>query len=269
MAIRLLLAFLLFFGPGVSFADDIMFEGYYRVRLDGDHVGYAVQRFDFDPKTNEFTCLQFLRVQIGEDLIQESTKARANDKFEPLSYQYTYQRGSELKKIEGTIKGREMKLAIADGAAPVRNEMVTIPERAILSSFLLYKIMQKPLKAGPGWSFNAIAEEVGGLSSGTVRVVSERKLAGRSRFKIEVAFKDETLQWDLVAEGDKTRPHAFTKGEVFTTESIEKGFRLDLVPRASLATANQVVPGKTLVTVFGNVPSGKLNMAAGAPVIDL
>ena len=269
MAIRLLLASVLFFGPVASFADDVMFEGYYRVRLDGDHVGYAVQRFDFDPKSGEFTCRQFLRVQIGDDLIQESTRARANDKFEPLSYQYTYQRGAELKKIEGTFKGREMKLAIADGESAVRTETATIPERAILSSFLLYKIMQKPLKPGPGWSFNAIAEEIGSILPGKVRVLTERKVAGRTRFKVEVAFKDETLEWELVAEGDPTRPHAFTKGEVFKTESIEKGFRLDLVPRASLATANQLVPGKTLVTVFGNVPSGKVNMAAGASVIDL
>jgi len=246
-----------------------MFEGYYRVRLDGVHVGYAVQRFDFDPKKTEFTCSQFLRVKIGDDLIQESTRARANDRFEPLSYQYIFQRGAELKKVEATIKNHVMKLATFEHGGAVRHESRRLPDHAILSSFLLYSILQNKLKARAGWKFNAVSEELGQTYPGTVRVVTEKKLGGKSLFKVEVGYKQETLDWDLVAIEDRRHPGNFLKGEVVTTRSIEKGFKLDLVPRASLATANQIVPSQTLLTVFGNVPTGKSNIVATPPSLEL
>jgi hypothetical protein len=246
-----------------------MFEGYYRVRLDGTHVGYAVQRFDFDPKKSEFTCSQFLRVKIGDDLIQESTRARANDRFEPLSYQYIFQRGGNVKKVEATIKDHVMKLATAENGGSVTHESKRLPDKAILSSFLLYSILQNKLKARAGWKFNAVAEELGASYPGTVKVVAEKRYGGKSLFKIEVGFKQETLDWDLLAIEDRRRPGNYLKGEVVTTRSVEKGFRLDLVPRAALATANQVVPSQTLLTVFGNVPTGKINVVATPPSIEL
>ena len=267
---RRFLALLLTLGPvGGAHAADVMFEGYYRVRLDGTHVGYAVQRFDFDPKKSEFTCSQFLRVKIGDDLIQESTRARANDRFEPLSYQYIYQRGPNLKKVEATIKSHVMKLATVENGGTVTHESRRLPDRAILSSFLLYSIMQNKLKPRAGWKFNAVSEELGEAYPGTVRVVTEKKFGGKSLFKIQVGFKQETLDWDLLALEDRGRPGTFSKGEVITTRSIEKGFRLDLVPKAALATANQVVPSQTLLTVFGNVPTGKVNVVASPPSIEL
>ena len=57
MAYRLFGLFLLFFSPALALAGEIMFEGYYRIELSGSHVGYYIQRFEFDPKTKSFQTI--------------------------------------------------------------------------------------------------------------------------------------------------------------------------------------------------------------------
>src|SRR4051812_12531568 len=84
MTYRLFGILLLFFSPVAAFPAEIMFEGYYRVELEGKPIGYTILRYEFEPKTKMFEAKSFLRVKFGDKIVQESTKAKATDKFKPI-----------------------------------------------------------------------------------------------------------------------------------------------------------------------------------------
>lgn len=72
-----------------AFAGEIMFEGYYKVELEQKPIGFAIQRYEYDDKTKNFTSTYFLKVNLGGQTRQESLKAVSNDKFHPISFSYT------------------------------------------------------------------------------------------------------------------------------------------------------------------------------------
>ena len=52
--------------PALTFAAaDIMFEGYYRVELEGKPIGFTIQRYEFDKKNNTFISTYSLKIKIG------------------------------------------------------------------------------------------------------------------------------------------------------------------------------------------------------------
>src|ERR1700678_942779 len=84
----LVLPALLLFGFHFASAQ-VLFEGYSKVILDGVHVGYVVQRFEFDSKKKEFTTAYYLKTGANGGNITESLKARSTEGLRPISYQYT------------------------------------------------------------------------------------------------------------------------------------------------------------------------------------
>ncbi|NJL25347.1 MAG: hypothetical protein HC902_09320 [Calothrix sp. SM1_5_4] len=262
MRTRLFTLILLFFSPAAAFAGDIMFEGFYRVDLAGKQIGYAIQRYEFDPKTKTFESTSFLRVKLGDKIMQESLKAKANDKFEPVSYQYTSQSGEELKMIDAGFKGEIMKLKISDGKK-ARDETHKVPKGTFLSTFLLYVMLQKKLKPNDAFKYSAIAEEEGSSYWGKSWLESKQdKSGGQTVFRILNKFKGEEFISNLAVVPDPKEAGKFIKGEVVSTRSPAKNLSTELVASPAQATEGQMVPNKTLVTLFGAMPTGKMNMLA-------
>lgn len=263
MLYRNFLAFLLFLSPEFAFAGDVMFEGYYRIKLNGQHIGYDIQRYSFDPKTKTFENISFLRVKIGDDLIQESLKAKSDDRFQPVSFQYTSQTGDQLKSIDGTFKGQAMQLKKSDWKK-TKTETYKIPKDTILSSFLVYVLLQKEMNPNkPPYKYSAVAEEEGNSYFGFAKIESvTKKNSSYSTVKIRNRFKNEEFYSTMTVIPDEKTPNKFTRGEVVFTDSEVKNLTTELVATPNLATEGQTVPNKILVTLFGNVPSGKLNLVA-------
>ena len=64
---------------------DVLFEGYSKVLLSGEHVGYTVVRYEFDSKKQEFTVVSLLRTNAKGGNLSESIKARASSSLKPRS----------------------------------------------------------------------------------------------------------------------------------------------------------------------------------------
>jgi hypothetical protein len=264
MAYRLFGILLLFFSPVAALAGDVMFEGYYRIELEHKPIGYNIQRYEFDPKSKTFSSISFLRAKFGDKTVQESLKAKANDKFEPISYQYTSQVGDQVKTIDGSFKGQIMKLATSDGKK-VRNETFKIPKGTFLSSFLVYILMQKKLAPNDAFKYSAVAEEDGNSYYGKSWLESKEDKGSYVVFRILNSFKGEKFVSNMAAIPDAGNPDHYVKAEVLGTDSPVKNISTELVASPSQATAGQLVPNKILLTVFGNMPTGKLNLVATPP----
>jgi hypothetical protein len=228
---------------------EILFEGYSTVLLDGVHVGFVVQRFEFDNKKQEFITTYFLKTnQIGGN-ITESLKARANASLKPVSFQFTELVGEKSRTIDALFKGENMTATIISGG---QKQIIQkkIPKGAFLASFLGYVMLQgrEGIKKDVKYSYHAIAEEDASLYSGEAYIAGEELVNGISAFKILNTFKSTQFV-----------SFCTYKGEVIATRSPVQKISTELVIGAREATVGLGLNSSTLTHLFGNVPSGAEN----------
>lgn len=249
---------------GQASASEVMFEGYYRIDLEAKHIGYSVLRYEFDPKAKTFQVTSFVRAKMGNDIVQESFKGKTTDRFEPISYQYTSIIGKENKMIDASFKGQIMNLSISDGKK-VRKETHKIPKGTFYSSFLPYMMLQKKLELNQAFKYEALAEEEGNVYTGKSLVESKEKRGPYETFNILNSYKGEEFISEMAVIKDPKNPDKNIRGEVFSTNSPAKKLSTQLVNSPSVATKGQVVPNKVMVSLFGGMPTGKLNLVATPP----
>jgi len=215
MHIRLFGFLLLFFSPGAAIASDIMFEGYYRIELEGKPIGYIIERFAFDPKAKIFEAISFQYINAGDKVIQESIKETANDKLHPLAFQYTSQVGEKIKMIDGSFKADIMTLKINDGKT-LKTEVYKNPKGTFLSTLLPYKLLQEKLQVNnTALSYSAVAEEDGGSYNGKVLLKKKEAKAGFDLFSLQNKFKGEEFSATFAAVRDAQTPGKYIRAEIF------------------------------------------------------
>jgi hypothetical protein len=249
---------LLCFSPAPSFAAEIMFEGYYRIDLAGKHIGYSIQRYEFDPKDKTFSTISFLRIKTGNEVMQESLRAKANDKFQPVSYSYTLTQGKTVKTIDATFKGEIMKVKIIDGKK-VLDQTHKLPKGTFLSSFLTYLMLQKKMSLNQAFQYSAVAEEDAASYNGKALIESREAKGSFEALRILNSFKGEKFVAKVAVVKDPKDPEKNIRGEVLSTSSPTKSISTELV-ESTVATEGQIVPNKILIDIFGNMPTGKNNL---------
>lgn len=225
---------------------EILFEGYSKVLLDGVHVGYAVQRYEFDPKKKEFKTAYFLKTNHLAGNITESLQARASADFKPISYQFTELVGDKPRTIDAQFKGDTMTAKINQNGQ-TQTIQKKLPKGTFLSSFLAYVMLQgkEGIKTGAKYTYNAIAEEDANIYSGEAYVKGEETVNGIAAFKILNTYK-----------GVQFVSYSTFKGEVIATRSPVQKVATELVAGIKEATAGFPVNSKTLTQVFGSFPKG-------------
>lgn len=225
---------------------EVLFEGYSKVLLDGVHVGYTIQRYEFDPKKKEFTTEYFLKTNKVGGNITESLKARASADFKPISYQFTELVEDKPRTIDAQFSG-DMMTAKINHNGQTQTIQKKLPKGTFLSSFLAYVMLQGKdgIKTGAKYTYNAIAEEDAGLYSGEAFVKGEETVNGLNVFKILNTFK-----------GVQFVSYSTFKGEVIATRSPVQKVSTELVANIQEATAGLPLNSKTLGQIFGQVPQG-------------
>jgi hypothetical protein len=258
----------LFFSPALAFAAETIFEGYYRIEHEGKPIGYTIQRFSFDSTTQTFEATSFLRAKYGEKVVQESLKARCTDKFEPIAYQYSNQVGEESKSIEGTFKGEIMKLKITEGKK-TRDETYKNPKQTFLATFLPFLMVQQKLKLNDTFNYCAVAEEEGKSYCGKAWLQGKESRPGYELFTVMNKYKTDEFTSKMAVVRDPKNADKNIRGEVLSVNTPAKNISTQLVSAANKATEGQQVPNKTLLSAFGNIPAGKMNLVATPPDVEL
>lgn len=229
---------------------EVLFEGYAKINAGSKKIGYYVQRYEFDPKKKQFTSINFIRTSPSGGDITESLKAVANDKFQPISYQYTSKVGDQVKVIDAEFKGQTMNFIVSNGAQ--KNTFTRkLPEGTFLSTFLQYLMLQNGYEVGKKFVYSAVSEEDGEVHQGEALIKEEMELNGHKGFRVLNQFKSSQFISFITP-----------KGEVLGTVSPVQDISTELVPRAEEAITGQLVQNKTLSLLFGKVPEGKVNILA-------
>lgn len=230
---------------------EVMFEGYSIVRVGSKAVGYAIQRYEFDGKKKKFIATSFLKTNEDGGNITESLKAEANDKFQPLSFQYVTKTGGGAKMIDSKFVKDNMVATVTNGQT--KNTLkIPVKKGVFLSTFLGYLMLQNGYKVDKKFTYSAIAEEDGQAYTGEAAIEAEAEVKGHKVFKIKNTFK-----------GSEFISQVTPKGEILATNSSLQGVSTELVASASEATKGFTVPSDTLKILFGTVPTGKVNVLAG------
>ncbi len=228
---------------------EVLFEGYSKVLLGGTHVGFAVQRFEFDSKSKEFSTIYYLKTNPLGGNITESLKARASASLSPISYQFTELADNKARTIDASFRADQMIAVIKDGSSS-RTLTKKVPKGAFLSSFLGYLMLQgkEGIKAGVKYSYQGIAEEDGNLYTGEAYISGEEAVNGLSAFKVLNTFKNARFI-----------SYVTYKGEVLTTRSPVQQVSTELVSSIEEATSGIQFNRSNLSALFGAVPKGSEN----------
>lgn len=245
----------LFFSTACFASNKTLFEGYYRILLQGQHVGYYIQRYEIDPAKKQFISTYFLRTNPAGGSISESVKAYATEKLKPIKYQYTSLQGKVAKTIDANVrknkKGQDvLQVKINENGKLRVSEKILKKEGVFFSTFLIYLLLQgkKGIQPGVKYDFNAIAEEDGKVFPGEVYVESETRKMNQAVYKVLYTFK-RTQFVNFINR----------KGESMISVSPALGLSAELVKNPTDATKNMKFNNNSISLLFGGLPAGLMN----------
>jgi hypothetical protein len=247
---------------------NFLYEGWSKVLMQGQHVGYIVQRYEFDSKKKQYKSTSFLKTEADGHKFTESLISIADAALKPVSYQYTSIVGPKTITIDASFtssgasgKPQTMTAVVNENGkkTTVRN---TLPKGAFLSSFLGYVMLmgEQGIKKGVKYAYEAVAEEDAGIYKGEAFIASEESVEGIATFKVLNTFKGARFV-SLITH----------KAEVLGTESPAQGISTALVGNMSEAIGSHSLNTATLNSLFGSVPKGEslslIRMASGSKAV--
>lgn len=235
---------------------EILQEGWYKVLVGGQHAGYFVQRYEFDPKLKKFGSTYFLKTNaLGGDFT-ESLQAVAADNLAPLAYKFTNKTGEVVKLIDAEFSKDVMTLKITkDGKTQTSQK--ALKKGVFLSTFLIFLILQN--KAGglivdKTYDYMAIAEEDGAIYPGNAHIKALEELAGQSVFRVLNTFKDT-----------KFISFVDVRGTIIATKAPLDSLETKKVNTQAEAVGTIPVSQKSMDELFGKVPADVKTAMAPPP----
>ncbi len=234
-------------------ANSVLYEAWSKVLLGGVHVGFIVQRYEFDPKKKEFVGAYYLKTGALAGSVSESLKARADSGLKPLGYQYTELISGKAKTIDATFPAGALVAVVRDGDKPPVTIRKSLPKGTFLSTFLVYTMLSAKdgVKVGARYAYNAIAEEDAGIYPGEATVAGTEDVAGLAAMKVFNTFKEVRFV-----------SYITSKGEPLSTRSPVQSLATEVVPSMEDAIKGQSFTPNSVTAVFGDLPQGKINPVA-------
>lgn len=234
--------------------DAALFEGYYKVTVGGVHLGYIIQRYDLDSKDKSFSSTYFVFTKSNEISTTESLSAKANEKLQPMSYQFTHLEGKTSKVIDAIVKsdGKKKKMVIktVENGKPTPKE-IPMSDDTFLSTFLAHLMLKNPhgIQVGNKFDFDAFAEEDGKVFKGEAFVKEQVKEKGLEAFRVLYKFKGEDyVNWMNI------------KGETIKAFFPKSDITIELMRDPKEATKGFPLNESSIKLLFGDIPKGTDNM---------
>lgn len=233
---------------------DIMFEGYYKIANGSSKIGFFIQRYEFDPKTKQFRSIYFIQTnQLGGNTT-ESLTALADNKFQPISYQYTVKTPQMTKTIDAKFKANILDAVVSESGKSPQVLKKKVPKGTFLSTFLGYLMLQTGYSVGKKFKYSAIAEEDAESYDGNALIKDQQEFLKQKVFRVINTFK-----------GVEFISYVTDKGEVLGTQSPLQKVSTELGDKVNEVTNGFTLPVATLKILFGKVPVGTQNILALRP----
>ncbi len=222
----------------------VLQEGWYKIIMGGQHIGFVVLRYEFNESKKQFVATSFTQTnQLGGNL-KESLIATSAQNLDPVSYQFTSTVGQLVKTIDASFLKGVLSAKVSEGGK-VESIQNKLQKGTFLSQFLIYVVLQNPkgLKVGNRFAYSAVAEEDGKAQEGEAFVSGMEKVNGVDTYKILNTFK-----------GAKYVSYVTPKGLILLTKSPTQSLSTELTASMEDATKGLDVNKKTLTLLFKNLP---------------
>lgn len=224
---------------------DVLFEGYYKITVQNQHVGYSVSRYEFNPKTKQFTYTNLTYANNAA----ESVKSVSNENLQPISYQYNFLVDKTMKLVDASFKNNKMIAKVTEGKN-TKTLVKDMPKGTFLSYFLAYVMLKSPtgIKVDTKYDYNGVAEEDAEISKGIAIVKNTEDFSGVKAYKILNNFKNSEFI-----------TYASLKGDLLYVYDPKNEIKSELVKKPEEAIAQFNFNKTAIKLLFLNIPEGKLN----------
>jgi hypothetical protein len=293
---------LVFFILGFFFCfqsfSQVLFEGYYRILINKEPVGYSIQRYESLKEGKIFKATVFLKTNSQGGNITESIVTESDSHMNPLKLSYIAILGQETKIIEASVHngfllvdkggsplGQPAGKSSGQGRSNSRSSSRSSSSSGGPSGGSSSKKSghiashstgnsQEKIKIEPGVFFSgiliySILKAPQGLSPETqyqYKALVEESLQveeGQAHVQGYDQFRGRIKSLKVLNSFQDTKFYSWVteKGEVLETTAPLQGLVTELMPSAQEATKDQVVPEKVLKALFGEIPKGHSNIA--------
>ena len=248
---RLFLIFVFSLGVAFNVSAEVLFEGYYKVTQFKQHIGFLVLRHEIDDKTKNFKTTSFIKLAKGGFDLTETYQAVSDSELAPVSINYLAAGDKKTKLIDVKFKNGKMTgLVTEDGKKTKINESTT--KGVFLSSALYYLMLKSKdgLKTDTKFDYAAITEEGPVVMKGSVTV--DKKMVTQDSLqllKVMNSFAGSDYE-NLIT----------MRGEVVAAITPATSIESALVKNKEDALAGIKLAVGTFEKIFGDVPSGKINV---------
>lgn len=283
----------------VKLSAQVLFEGYSKISLGGQFIGFAIQKYEYDVQKKNFISTSLIKYNELGGSTTESLKAYANEALEPISYNYNLLTPTGVKTIEASVKKGLLTLITMEKANSIASAGVSedadkpaIPSGKGAKSKKNDKTKStEKLKAADKTKSNdntkttkrEIQLPKGSFFSTFLAYVILKNPQGlklNSKYEYQAVAEEDgglykgsaTVQSEETFKGlhvfkilnvfKETQFTSLTteKGEmIYTTASPDKSLVLELMADPSSAMGGLTVSSDNLRLLFGGIPEGKVN----------
>lgn len=245
---------------GTTAGARVLFEGYYRIVRDGNHVGYVVQRDQVDDtlKQRQFTYFLWQKDsvlgirQLAVDAVSKvESRSDGTVNFRPLSYAY-YEWNADSNVLTKGEFAKELTLTRIDldTGKPMGKRRLPVPDSAIFSSLATQSLAAGSVKVTEGTekTFTGFSEENDFFSEGKLAVIHAQTEAGQKILQLKSDFADDHVELFMFADG-----------QPLGSRAMDPEILVYLVESRSQAVGDLDLAKTNIIKVFRQIPAGDNN----------
>jgi hypothetical protein len=233
---------------------EVIFEGYYKVTQFKKHIGFFVLRNEVDPKTKQFITTSYIRLAKNGFDMTETLHTVSDAGLLPISYSYLGAEGKKTKTIDATFKKDQMTATVSENGK-VSKITKKLKKGTFLSSILYYLMLNSKdgLKTDSKYDFEAVAEEMADVQSGSARI--DKKMITQGSLQLLKATNSfaGAEYVNLITD----------RGEAISATTAATGIETELVKSNEEALEGIKVSPGVLEKLFGQIPTGQINVYHG------
>ncbi len=239
-----------------------LFEAFYRIEKNGNHIGYAVQRLSSEPAARTQTITTYVRMKMPDNKEYfESFKSVAQTPLlTPVSTHYRGDMSGTGVDVRARFtKGKVVVERRADKVAkPYQVVTSTVAvKRPFLSSYLFYISDFKSLKPGLNYTFDTFIDRDAIGSRGNLTLAAEKAVGGAKHLQLVVDTSADPSE-SFVAE------NGYPLGSRSTTDDFVSYW----VSNKEDAVGTFEFPNNEVIALFGDLPQGQKNPWSKIPRFD-
>ncbi len=228
----------------------ILFEGYYRIEVKGQHRGYSITRHEFDETKKERTMTYYVYRRDEGVVSQSGVRAVSREDHSPIKYSLYEWVNRASSVTEGKFGPKTVEISAPSG----KSSLPVLPGSYFSSMITQIMAMAVPAEYQEGlkYTYDGFYEEAAQYDTGRIQIKRSNPFENQMIFQLISGFGSEHVEL-----------FTFRNGEVLGSRNADIDTVTYLTPTKELALGDFKLQNASIKKVFGNIPQGATNNPVG------